>query len=66
MKKVGKGDRIRILEDGLLGANVLAGDELEVTGRISPNVFATESPRNPRADGWWFADSREGEGWERV
>lgn len=65
MNKVKKGDKIRILLDGLSLADVLAGDVLEVTGRVGGNVFVTESPRNPQADGWWFSDSAEGEGWER-
>lgn len=66
MAPVQKGDRIRILEDGWSGARVEAGDVLKVTGRLGSGVFVTESPRNPQAEGWWFADWHEGEGWERV
>lgn len=64
--KVQKGDRILILQDRLSSANVGAGDILEVTGRVNDHAFITESPRNPSARGWWFADSSEGEGWVRV
>lgn len=63
---VKKGDKIRILQDRLSGANVLKGDVLEVTGRISWTVFIAESPRQPGAQGWWFDDELQGEGWELV
>ncbi len=65
-EKVKSGDSIRVTEDGLLGARVLAGDVLEVIGRLSGTVFITESPRAPWANGWWLPDTQEGEGWERV
>lgn len=65
-RKVGKGDRIRILQDELSSANVLVGDVLDVLGRVSDGAFLTESPRSPHAEGWWFSDHYEGEGWERV
>lgn len=63
---VKKGDKIRILQDNLSRAIVLEGDVLEVTGRISRTVFITESPRSPDAQGWWFDDGLQGEGWELV
>lgn len=65
-EKVKIGDKIRITEDNLLGAVVMAGDVLEVTGRISDTVFIVESPRAPWAHGWWFPDAFEGKGWKRV
>lgn len=61
---VKKGDKIRILQDSLANADVLEGDVLEVTGRITPTIFSTESPRNPDAQGWWFTDKLQGKGWE--
>jgi hypothetical protein len=64
--KVKSGDRIRILEDNLLGARVYEGDVLKVTGRHSGGVFIVESPRNQGANGWWISDSTEGRGWQRV
>lgn len=65
-EKVQAGDTIRILVDGLSSARVQAGDELVVISRVADEVFRTESPRQPSADGWWFSDTREGEGWERA
>lgn len=61
------GDRIRILEDEYLGANVAVGDVLKVTG-VRRLVFETECPKpwdvGPMC--WTFSLSDEGKHWERV
>lgn len=65
-----KGDRIRILKDGLEFAQVNAGDILTVQDPDhyrDGKVFTTNAPRaSYRRDFWYFQLSGEGEGWERV
>lgn len=61
-----KGDKIRILQDGLSCAVVRKGDVLEVVGRVGPGVFVTGSADPSDVRTWWFHDHSEGEGWEYV
>lgn len=66
MGPVEPGDRIRVLQSDWMGARVEEGDVLIVTRRVTEGIFATNSPRNDAALGWWFGDHHEGTGWERV
>ncbi len=61
-----RGDRVRILVDGLQCAVVRAGDVLTVTS-VRDGDFETEAPRlHTHGWAWSFCLSGEGTGWERV